>query len=82
MQNVPAKPVSLQYANVIGSSPACLPIPGDDPVLGVKPPLFAGDNTRYLMPDGSVWEYLGISGMRADDQQRVNGWQKIQEATT
>lgn len=76
-----AKPVTLQYANCVGSSPACLPMPGDGPVLGVDPPIYAGDNTRYLMPDGSVWEYMGISGRYADDKDRVNGWQRIKEGT-
>ena len=31
-------PVSLQFANVFGSNPQALPVPGDKPVLGVKPP--------------------------------------------
>lgn len=75
------RPVTLLFANLLGSDPAYLPGPGDDPVLGVAPPVYAGDGTRYLMPDGSAWEYAGISGMDADNRERINGWRKVGLAT-
>jgi len=74
-----AKPVSLQFANLLGSNPSKLPIPGDLEVLGVKAPSYADDGTLYMLPDGSIWEYLGISGYAVDNRDRVNGWKKLQQ---
>lgn len=70
-------PVTLQFANVFGSNPQALPIPGDNSVLGVNAPKWADDNTIYLMPDGSLWEYKGISAYKCDNDMRVNGWLNI-----
>lgn len=77
MTKAGAKPVTLQFANVFGSNAHYLPNPTTGDILGVKAPVYAADNTRYLMPDGSVWEYLGISGNDTDNRERVNGWLKI-----
>lgn len=73
----PIKPVSLRFANVYGSDPRALPIPGEAPRYNVRAPRYAADGTAYLMPDGSVWEYLGTSAYDADNRDRVRGWQQI-----
>ena len=65
--------VPLRFALDYGPDPRALPIPGEGPRSGVKPPKFAGDGTRYMLDDGSVWEYLGI-GSKADNRERVRGW--------
>jgi hypothetical protein len=49
-------------------------------VLGVDPPAYDGDNTRYLMPDGTVWEYCGWSGYAVDNDH--NGWFKVAQDET
>ena len=76
-----ACPVSLQWANRFGSNAHYLPDPISGPILGTRAPVFAGDHTRALLPDGSIWEYLGISGNDVDNKERVNGWLMIQKTT-
>jgi hypothetical protein len=29
-----------------------------------------------MLPDGTIWEYLGISGYSADNRDRINGWSR------
>lgn len=75
-----AHPVSLVFANLVGSDAHFLPDPISGDILGVKAPQFAGDGTRVLMPDGSIWEYLGI-GYDIDNKERVNGWSNVRPTT-
>lgn len=70
-------PVSLQFANSFGDNPAFLPVPGGPSRFGVKPPEYAQDGTRYMLSNGEIWEYMGISPYSADNRERVNGWQLI-----
>lgn len=69
--------VSLRFTAVYGADPSKLPVPGDPPVLGVEPPTSAENGTRYMLEDGSVWEYLGIGPYRCDNRSRVNGWSRV-----
>jgi len=71
------RPVTIAFSNVYGDNPNALPVPGTDERLGVKPPRYANDGTRYMLCDGSIWEYKGISAYKADNDERVNGWQMI-----
>lgn len=71
------RPVTLQFANVFGSDPSKLPLPGDYPRCFVKAPVHADSGCRYMLPDGGIWEYKGISGYKCDNDERVNGWECI-----
>lgn len=78
------KPVPLPWANRYREA-RHLPQPGDPTVLGLEPPVHAGDCTRYLLPDGTAWEYLGFTGYACDSKEtwigdrlvQVNGWRDI-----
>lgn len=69
--------VTMKFTAVYGADPSKLPVPGDAPVLGVVAPKSALDEVQYMLEDGTVWEYRGISGYRGDNADRVNGWQPI-----
>ena len=71
------RPVSLQFANIFGANPVALPIPGERSRYGVNPPCHADSMVRYMLPDGSIWEYKGISAYAIDDKDRVRGWDCI-----
>jgi hypothetical protein len=73
------KAVSLQFSNVHGNDPSKLPLPGEFEVLGVRAPKFAADGTTYMLSDGTIWTYNGISGCAIDNKDRVNGWEMIWE---
>ena len=59
--------------------------PQSFPVGGERFNLSNG-KSLYLMPDGStmaeaedgtVWEYRGISAYKADNRDRIKGWQRV-----
>lgn len=68
-------PVTLQFSNVYGNNPKALPGPGDASVCGVKAPYAADGGTKYMLSDGSVWEYKGVSAYKCDNESRINGWE-------
>ncbi len=73
-------PVSLAFTNIFGADPKKLPLPGERDVLGVATPSSAGLGTRYMLEDGTIWEYVGYSGCeKADKRDTVNGWMMIWE---
>jgi len=72
------KPVSLKWSNYFGNDPKYLPVPGSLPILGVNPPKWADDCTRYMLSNGDIYEYLGISGNIIDNKGRINGWGKME----
>ena len=45
-------------------------------VIPIRP---AGGGDRVMMPDGTIWEYQGMSGYPADDHQRRCGWEDVSE---
>lgn len=45
-------------------------------LIGWKP-LFAGDGTRAMLVDGSIWEYKGISAYEIDNENRIKGWERV-----
>ncbi len=73
------QPVPLTFANQYGRVED-LPIPGDAPKAGVKAPPHADSGHRVLMPDGTVWEYKGVSGYKVDNDSRVNGWEDVTDS--
>lgn len=74
MSRAGVRAVSMRFTAVYGADPSKLPTPGEAPVLGVEPPRYG---TRYMLEDGSVWEYLGISAYACDNRERVNGWRRL-----
>lgn len=70
------RPVPLAWANALGRAQH-LPQPGDPWHFGLQPPGWAEDGTRYMLPDGTVWEYLGISGYETTNRGRINGWEDV-----
>jgi hypothetical protein len=71
------RPVTLLFANMYGPDPRALPIPGERDRHGVYAPLHAESRTAYMLCDGSIWEYRGISGYDIDNKERVRGWECI-----
>ena len=71
------RPVSLQFSNIFGNDPYRLPTPGQRSVYGVKSPMSADSETQYMLSDGSIWKYLGISAYRCDNIGRINGWELV-----
>jgi len=70
-------PVSLKFSNMFHNNPFMLPIPGETSRYGVNPPKHADSMTRYMLSDGSIWEYKGISAYAVDNKERVRGWECI-----
>ena len=71
------KPVSLAFSNVFGNDPNKLPGPSQSEIYGVKPPKYADDGTTYMLSDGTVWTYKGISAYKVDNMERYNGWERV-----
>ncbi len=66
-------PVPPAFSHAYGADPARLPVPGDTPLVGLKPVL-PGSGIQYMLCDGSVWRYVGLGGLSFDPRSGVNGW--------
>lgn len=46
-------------------------------IAQVQPKHSAGMGERVILPDGTIWEYIGISAYACDNRDRINGWQNV-----
>ena len=75
--SIGGRPVTYAFTVVYGADPSKLPTPGDPPVFGVEAPHSALEGRRYMLEDGSVWEYRGVGAYDADNWSRICGWERV-----
>jgi len=61
----------------IGKPTGASRVVGHTDVSKVKPQHAAGTGETVRMQDGSIFEYVGISGYASDNKTNTNGWRKI-----
>ena len=70
---------TMMWANQTQGRPEDLPTPTTGDLYGVKAPTHADSNYIVGLPGGPtrLFRYRGISGYRADNNERFNGWEEV-----
>lgn len=68
--------VKLDYSRVKHLGIKAAP-PHTISIAEIKPTRHAESGERVMLPDGTIWEYKGISGYAADNRGRIDGWEDV-----